>query len=176
MYMRIHQEVAFAHGIFDFTNEISSPGVEIALTLSKLVQSAYGAWCFEGKSEFPLTAASALSELLNKRMDDLQTYGFFSKGDPMISASDWPWLSLNGDPSGAEEVGFRAIVSIIRHLLQAEVVECHFAEDQIQVHSSCAGLKFDEQAYKFLEPVLLLARCDAFEAKSDSFFSFQLRG
>lgn len=173
--MRLHENVAVAHGILESALEDSGLPFEITSVLSKLIQAANGASAFGQNPELPLTAASALSELFHKRVDDLRTYGWFSLGTPLEDVPDWPWLTLQGDLGKPEEVSFRAIVATVRHLLQADTLECKVDDRALKLNGINPRGRIDENALTFLNPILLLSQCDTFETCSATQVSFQLR-
>ena len=119
-----NEDVAIAHGIVQGTLTTSNLGVEFALTLSKLSQAAYGAWAFGEDVEMPLASAATLAELFHQRLRCLSEHGRFVRGPGLKDLRDWPWLTVSGDIRQQEEVGFRAIIASIRHVLHAEKMEC----------------------------------------------------
>ncbi|MFC4734755.1 restriction endonuclease [Salipiger abyssi] len=173
--LRLHQNVALAHGLLGSTVKGCGTSFDIISALSKLVQAANGALAFDQSPELPLTAASALVELFDKRMDDLKTYGWFSQGVPLDNVSDWPWLTIQGDLGKPEEVSFRTIAATVRHLVQAEALECSVADGSLRLSALNPKGQIDKSALSFLNPILLLARCDTFEICSATQVFFQLR-
>lgn len=175
-HMRLHENVALAHGIVDSSLNSPSMPIDIAFALSKLVQAADGARSFDQDPELPLVSASTLSELFHKRMDDLRTYGSYSLGSPVTNISDWPWLKIQGNLGNQEEVSFRAMVAIIRHLLQAVEMKCQFSDNWLKLDAINPKRRLDTNALTFLKPILLLSRCDSFNYPSPTQVMFQLRG
>jgi hypothetical protein len=121
-------EIGISHGIIKRDQDPSGVGVGIALELSKLVQSAHGAIEFEGNPCLAIEAASAMAELLEHRLKDLAKHNKFLKGPSFEKISDLTWLTVNGEKIQTEEVGFRCLVTMLRHLTQCDTIMGNFNE------------------------------------------------
>lgn len=174
MRLRCSESVAVAHGIAKSDLATSSLAIDFALVLSKLVQAAYSASLFNKNSELPLTSASALAELFHQRMESLSTHGRFVSGAQLRNLTDWPWLSVSGQTDQLEEVGFRAIVSTIRHVLQADQMNCIIECKTARISANSAKRDINASAQMFLSPILQWSLCDSFLAnKEEIVFSFR---
>jgi len=175
-YLRLNEDVAAAHGMLQADLQTPTLAADFALGLSKLVQAAHGARAFGGNVELPLTSAAALAELLHERLRSLSLYGRFTRGARLHHVGDWPWLSVSGDLSALEEVGFRALVAAIRHVLQAEQMQCEVEEKIVQLSASSSKRTFSPHSERFLKPVLQWTSCDSFRITSERDVQFSMRG
>ena len=176
VYLRLNEEVSIAHGLVQSTPTSSSFAIDFASVLSKLVQAAHGAWVFEVDPEMSLVAATTLAELYNQRLQSLSLHGRFVSGVKLQNLNDWPWLAVSGEIGNLEEVGFRAMVATIRHVLQADQVECKIGENTVLLSATSSKGKFDSSSESFLKPVLQWASCDVFRIKTKREAEFSLRG
>jgi hypothetical protein len=175
MYLRLNENVAVAHGIARDTLTTSSFAIEFASALSKLAQAAHGAWVFEANPEIPLVSAATLAELFHQRLQSLSHHGRFVTGAKLRDIRDWPWLAVTGEVHRQEEVGFRAVVSAIRHVLQADRMECVISEETSRILAVSSKSKFKGTTESFLAPILQWALCDAFRVTGEREVEFSLR-
>ena len=120
--LRTNVEIAVGHGIFKPDLEPNGLGASLALELAKLIQSAHGAVEFGSGSKSAIEAASALAELLEHRLRDLEQYGRFQKGPKLVQSSVPDWLKINSGYDDVEEVSFRALAALMRHFTQSDIV------------------------------------------------------
>lgn len=173
--IRLHNDIALAHGLVKFDGSVASLSVEIVEILSKLSQCALSATEFGLSPEIPLAFASALAELFHNRIQDLSDYGRFITRQGVRGTSDLPWLEVCGNPALLEDVGFRAIVSGLRHVLQAKSLRCDVDGERVCIEVSTVLKTSVGDCYNFMRPVLQLALCDDFVMTDDHKISFQLR-
>jgi hypothetical protein len=114
--LRTHTSIARAHGLLDPTVGVAGDGLDLALVINKLAQSAYSAMVFGQAGLSAVEAASCLSELLSQRLTDLKGYGKFVPATRALKLPDFEWLSATGDTSACEDVGLRAVLAFIRHV------------------------------------------------------------
>lgn len=174
-YLRLNEDVAVAHGIIQSQLTPSTLAVDFASVLSKLVQATHGAWVFSQDPEIPLISAASLSELFHQRLQCLSLHGRFVSGVPLKDADDWPWLTITGAVDLQEEVGFRAIVSAVRHVLQAPQLTCQINGPLVYVSADSSNSEFNTLSEEFLRPILLWASCDTFRITSAQKAEFSLR-
>jgi len=175
MYLRLHEDVALAHGLITVDHAKSGLSLRLTEVLSKLSQAAYGAWAFELNPEIPLVSASTLSELFHQRMHDITNYGRFVVGGSMQTSSIFPWLMVEGDIRDQEEVGFKATVAAVRHVLQAEDLHCKIADRNVKLIAKCSKHPFLKTSENFLKPTLQLSMCDSFKVFGEREVEFTLR-
>ncbi|MCG7521509.1 restriction endonuclease [Ruegeria sp. Ofav3-42] len=124
--LRSNRDIAVAHGILDSDGEANGLGAAFASELAKLVQSAHGAIEFGSTSKTAIEAASALAELLEHRLRDLNQHGKFQKG-PLLPRNSIPaWLKISGSYADPEDVSFRALTALMRHFRQCKIVHAEF--------------------------------------------------
>jgi hypothetical protein len=174
-YLRLHEDIAVSHGIISAQISQSSLAVQFANVLTKLVQAANVAFAFDLPAELPLSSALALSELFHQRMQSLSLHGKFVSGPAILNLQDWPWLEIDGDLTGIEEVGFRAIVAIARQVLQAPTVNCVINSEGTQLYATDAKCQLSDVLDDFWRPVLLWAGCDSFQITGSHSIAFSLR-
>lgn len=176
MYLRLNEHVAIAHGLIPNTLTTSNLAVEFASTLSRLVQAAHGAWVFEVSPEMPLTSAASLAELFHQRLQALSLHGRFVSGAKLQNIDDWPWLAFTGEFGFREEVGFRAVVASVRHVLQANRMSCATCGENIYLSTASPTVKWGQSVEKFIAPILHWAMCDTFKVNDNAGVQFSLRG
>lgn len=174
-FIRRYEDVAFAHGLAPRALNLSSLSVGFSSVLSKLALSAYGSHVFGTNPDIPLTAAASLSELFNQRLISIETYGKFKFGTKIKDLSDWPWLSVTGDPTTQEEVGFKAIVSCVRHLTQSPTMSCKIIGTEVVLSGNKPKYLIDPKGSDLLHPVLQWSMCDNFKIEDEK-VTFLLRG
>lgn len=132
--LRANVDIAVGHGITEPDLEPNGLGAALALELAKLVQSAHGAIEFGSGSRSAIEAASALAELLEHRLRDLEHYGRFQKGPRLVQSSVPDWLKVDCEHFEVEEVSFRALAALMRHFMQSDVIHAR-TTDQAWVFS-----------------------------------------
>ncbi|AUR12878.1 hypothetical protein PhaeoP48_02916 [Phaeobacter inhibens] len=128
--LRSNIDIAAGHGIVEPDLESKGLGAVFALELAKLVQSAHGAIEFESGSKSAIEAASALAELLEHRLRDLQKYGRFQKGPKLTKSSIPDWLKVGGEYDEVEEVSFLALAALMRHFMQSDIIDAQATGQQ----------------------------------------------
>ena len=174
-FLRANLDLAVAHGIISPEREPNALGAEFALELAKLIQSAHGAIEFGSKSMTAIEAASALAELLEHRLRDLKQYGRFAKGPDLTPSSIPDWLKLDGPHQQTEEVGFRALALLLRHLAQCETVSA-IAEGQTWVFSFEDDRRHTKINFQqTLKELSIWLRCDSITVEDANRLRVQMR-
>jgi hypothetical protein len=174
--LRSNVDIAVGHGIVAPDLEPNGLGAVLALELAKLVQSAHGAIEFESGSKSAIEAASALAELLEHRLRDLQQYGRFQKG-PKLSRSSLPdWLKISDEYDEVEEVSFRALAALIRHFTQSDVIDARATSKQWTFSFGMPKKSSSSDLLSNLKNIAHWLRIDDMVLQDDGKFLVRMRG
>jgi len=168
--LRTQISIARAHGLIDPIAAGLGDGLDLALVINKLVQSAYSATLFEQQSLPALEAASCLSELLSQRLSDLRKYGKFVNASIVSSPPDFEWLKLTGHPLAWEEVAIRALLSFVRHVSSCNEISATVGDGELSLELIGSAEDLSNLSTRDLNTVLLWARSemDALNAPTNS--------
>jgi len=174
--LRANRDIAVAHGIIERDLEPNGLGAALALELAKLIQSAHGAIEFGSGSKTAIEAASALAELLEHRLSDLEQYGRFHKGPTLVQSSVPDWLKIQGSFDETEEVSLRALTALMYHFMQCEVIRAQ-ANSQEWVFSFDKSKKSaTTDLLANLKSIAHWLRCDDMILQNDGKLSVRMRG
>ena len=173
--LRLNSDISFSHGIGGATSPFGMASTEIALILSKLVQAAHSSIIFEAPRSTAIEAAASISELLSQRLADLERHGRFTTGTKLVKATDWPWLNISGNPQFIEEVGFRSVVSFLRHVASGEDVAAEISGRKIDLKITSASKSERWLQAPGLEAVARWSLCDELVASDANQVSLSLR-
>lgn len=115
--------VALKYGILEPHMPPSSGFLELALDLTKMVQSAYVANALEMDYRSSLETAAAVAELLSWRMSDISEYGRLVASGPDTGREYYDWLDTDADIVGFDEVSVRALSAAARYITASARVE-----------------------------------------------------
>lgn len=174
--LRANLDIAVAHGIIERDSEPKGFGAALALELAKLIHSAHGAIEFGSGSKTAIEAASALAELLEHRLRDLDRYGRFQKGPTLVQSSVPDWLKIEGSPDETEEVSFRALSALMRHFMQCDIVRAQANRQEwiFSFDGTKKGATTDLLAN--LKNIAHWLRCDDMSSQNDGKLSVRMRG
>lgn len=132
--LRLNTDILLSHGLDNTIQNINRFSTEIALLLSKLIQTSYSSFIFNNLSITSLEAASCISELFTQRLFDVQQHGRFVHAEKLKACTDWPWLVIMGSTSDIEEIGFRGIVSFLRHVAQGDRISAKISVKTVELN------------------------------------------
>lgn len=176
--LRSNLDIAVAHGIITKNDAVFGFGSSIAQELAKLIHSAHGAIAFESKTNTGIESASALSELIQQRLQDLDNYGKFVKGSILTCSSlkDYGWFETKSFNTNTEESSFRVLITLLRHFFQCERISAEFNGEywtfntfNSRVSDTCnIRSKFNNLSYWIMH--------ESFEILSDNKIQVRFRG
>lgn len=105
--------IRLCHGLESQSNSIDKQALSLSRIILGVVQAANSATTFGLNASMALETASILSELLEQRLSDIETQGYFGSGHMCGNIPTLPpaWLETSGDYSEIEEIAYYSTVA-----------------------------------------------------------------
>ena len=105
--------IKVCHGLESEDASIDKQVLSLSRLILGVVQAANSSLTFGFNASMALETASVLSELLEQRLSDVETHGYFGSGHMCGNAPTSPpsWLEVAGDYSEIEEIAYYSTVT-----------------------------------------------------------------
>lgn len=167
-FINAHPAIGVAYGLIDSPAALQAAALPISMIISKLVQSAHTALEFDSDVSQPIEAASALSELLSMRLDDLSQYGEFVTTHEYVDATTPDWLTFSGQYQSWDEVGNRAALTFIRHATKPTHVNADFNAGTLTLNLADVRFPLTPSALTDLNSILVWSGAELQSCSDDS--------
>ena len=169
-------DISIAHGILKPEKDSNNICSTIALTLANVVHCAHGSIAANGDATMAIEAASALSELLEHRLQDLQKYGKFVRGPEIERIDDYHWLEVLELPDQTEDVSFRALITLLRHFSKCDSITA-YAKNKIDWMLELQNSKVSQlgRFQDYVSPISHWLRYDDLVLENDYRFRARMR-
>lgn len=118
--LRAYPSVMLKYGLIDATAPVDPHFSGLAAEVMKASQAANAAVEFGGDPVRSLQAASAISELISLRMEQIRSVGRVVTVERQEQPPDFAWLSWQGDAGGWDAIGMRALAACFRYYTGAQ--------------------------------------------------------
>lgn len=153
-------QIAHSYGLRKGVHENMSGMLGITLILAKISQAAYVSEELGLTPRMGLETASCLSELLSVRLDDLERHTRFVRSSLLQAAPLFDWLLFENGFTEWEEVGLRAVLSLIRYQTGCDNMRVVFSGSEALAFTSKPRNPPSLSSLKELDDVSLWARLE----------------
>ena len=144
MKLTLEPKIVIKYALISDQRAVPSSFLALSLQLAKMTQAAYAAHEFNSQSQRPLEAAAAISELMTRRMNDLEEFGRFAPQDFQVAEDRYQWLTIDDSPRSyqIDRSGLRAILTSWRLLTRCESIRLMSDTDTGKIHLVAEHSKF----------------------------------
>ncbi|MBY3345377.1 restriction endonuclease [Rhizobium laguerreae] len=121
--LKNYPHVAAKYGLLGKTTDAELSLQTLMFEATKLAQASYVSHELGVANTSAMEAGAALAELVSARYSQIRTYGRIIIPVNVTTAPNYEWLSWSGSLAGWDDIGIRALLTMVRHLTGSKSIK-----------------------------------------------------